>query len=276
MGIPILNVFGQSESSAVGTAWVPRHYREHKDFEKKFGSIGKAIGIEVKIADPDKDGRGEIVMRGRNLMMGYLNNLPKTKSTFSTDGWLLTGDQGRIDEDGFVFLTGRLKEIMKDLGGEMILPVQVEEGIKRSCNKPKRTIINEAIVVGDGQYFISVLLTLMEAKPENIPNGDLIGFAKEIDASVQTVSKARKSNLWAKELSTCIGEYNNVAAKAQERVYRYYILPKDLTAEDSPNLVTPTQKIKRNEVVEAFAKKIELCGGAKGETDRKIRPCDTD
>lgn len=273
MGINILNVYGQSESSAIGTAWLNRDFYRYSNFKSKFGSIGRALGIRVRIANPDSEGRGEIQLRGRNLMMGYLNNLPKTKGAFASDGWLMTGDQGKIDEDGFVHLTGRIKEIMKDLGGEMILPVQVEEGIKKACNKPLKAIINEVVVVGDGQYFISALITLMEEKPENIPDGKLFGYAKHVDSSATTVLEAKKSDAWAKELSTCIGEYNKVAAKSQERVFRYYILPQDITAEDSPDLMTPTQKIKRTGIVAKYAKEITSCGADKQLIERKVEPC---
>jgi len=274
MGINILNVFGQSESSAVGTAWFNSDFAQF-NFKEKFGSIGRAMGNEVKIAGPDSEGRGEILLRGRNVMMGYLNNAPKTRGAFDSDGWLLTGDQGKIDEDGFVYLTGRLKEIMKDMGGEMILPVQVEEGIKKACNKPLKTIMNEVIVVGDGEYFISALITLMEDKPANMPSGNLVGYAKQVDSSAQTVAEAQKSDVWAKELATCIGEYNKVAAKSQERVYRYHILPKDITPEDAPDMMTPTLKIKRTGVTAGYEDAISGCGGAKELPDRTVQPCST-
>lgn len=209
-------------------------------------------------------------------MMGYLNNEAKTKGAFTSDGWLLTGDQGMVDEDGFVYLTGRLKEILKDLGGEMILPVQVEDGIKRACNQNGKTIINEVVVVGDGKYYISALLTLMEEKPENIPNGKLDGSAKNVDAEATTVAEASKSDLWARELQQCIGEYNKVAAKAQERVYRYFILPHDMTPESSPEMMTPTLKIKRTGVASAYAAEIVACGGDEQLPSRQVRACATD
>lgn len=170
-------------------------------------------------------------------------------------------------------MTGRLKEIMKDLGGEMILPVQVEEGILKACNTPGKTIINEVVVVGDGQYYISALVTLMEKKPENIPNGKLFGYAQQIDPAAKTVQDAKTSEVWAKELAQCIGEYNKKAAKSQERVYRYYILPKDITAEDSPDLMTPTMKIKRTGVVAKYADAISSCGADKVLSDRQVQPC---
>jgi len=274
LGINILNVYGQSESAALGTSWRNSFFKDHRDFKSKFGSIGKPIACDVKIKDPDSQARGEILMRGRNLMLGYLNNPAKTMSTFTEDGWLLTGDQGKFDDDGFVYLTGRLKEIMKDLGGEMILPVQVEEGIKKACNKPMKSIIEEVILVGDGEFFVSALITLLEEKDENIPNGKLIGYAKRIDPAATSVREAKTSQSWKDELAGCIGEYNkNIAAKGQERIYRYYILPKAITGDDAPDLMTPTQKIKRTGVVAKYTNEIQSCGGGKKLTNRTIQPC---
>merc|ERR1711879_868345 len=177
--------------------------------------------------------RNEIMLKGRNVMLGYLNRQDKTDETVTKDGWLMTGDKGTIDSDGFVFLTGRLKEIMK-IQGEMIAPVAVEQGILKSCNPPGETVLKQVIVVGDGKYYISVLITLLERVKEDPfgtprPTGELDGAAKavDIDLKEQTVAEAKKSEKWAAHLSQCIGAYNSVAAKSQEQVYRYVILPKD-------------------------------------------------
>merc|ERR1712048_537277 len=281
IGIDILNMFAQSESSALGTTWTNEDFKR-EGIEKKFGSIGRAVGNELKLDDTKDDedkSRDEIMLKGRNVMLGYLNRPDKTKETVNQDGWLMTGDKGSIDEDGFVYLTGRLKEIMK-IQGEMIAPVAVEQGILKSCNPPGDTILKQVIVVGDGMYYISVLITLLEKVKEDEngtprPTGDLDGAAKKIDPALenQTVAEAKKSKKWAAHLSECIGAYNKVAAKSQEAVYRYVILPKDITAEDSPDLMTPTFKIKREGVSEQYQKEIEQCGGENPLTEAKIMPC---
>jgi long-chain-fatty-acid--CoA ligase ACSBG len=271
-GIGIINMFGQSESSALGCSWKPTDFQQF-DIKEKFGSLGRAIGNQLRIDKPNSEGQGEIQIRGRNVMLGYLNAFEKTKGAFTSDGWLATGDQARVDDDGFVFLTGRLKEIMKDIGGEMIAPVAVEEGIKKHCNKPGHTIVNHVVVVGDGSYFISALLTLTEVKRENIPTGKLEGAALKVDPAVSTVDGARASTVWRNTLSTCIAEYNKVAAKNQERVYRFAILPKDMTPDDAPNLMTPTMKIKRTGVNEEYADLIASCGADKALTSRSVQPC---
>merc|ERR1719396_89611 len=114
----------------------------------------------------DGNTEGEIVLYGRNMMLGYLNKEAKTAEAFTPSGWLKTGDRGKIDADGYVFLTGRLKEIFKDIGGEMIAPVAVEQGIKEACNPPGKQILKQVIVVGDGKYYISALVTLVEGLKE--------------------------------------------------------------------------------------------------------------
>jgi len=241
---------------------------------EKFGSIGRAMGNKVRIESTDEEGRGEIELKGRNVMLGYLNNIDKTKSAISNDGWLLTGDMGKFDEDQFVWLTGRLKEIMKDKGGEMIAPVAVEEGIKKACNKPGKSIVKQAITVGDGKYYISMLLTLVEGDVEGIPNGLLAGAAKAVDPEAKTIADAKKSSLWATELKTCIEEYNKVAAKSQQRIYRYAILPEDITAEHSPDLMTPTFKIKRTGVNDKYKDLIATCGGDAPLDGRVVKNCE--
>jgi len=259
MGINILNVFAQSESAALGTAW------RNEDFDKynlteKFGSIGPKLGNDLKI-DPEL---GEIMLKGRNVMLGYLNRMDKTESTITKDGWLKTGDKGKVDDDGFVYLVGRLKEIMKSFGGEMIAPVSVEEGIKKACNGDG-LIVKQAVVQGDGYYYLSVVLTLVEDAKDGIPNGNLLGAAKEVDPAAKTVAAAQKSKVWNDRLSKCIGEYNKGAAKGPERVWRYAILPVDITAEGSPDLMTPTFKIKREGVSSKYADLIATCGGKPGD-----------
>mmetsp|Transcript_87046 Transcript_87046/g.186566 ORF Transcript_87046/g.186566 Transcript_87046/m.186566 type:complete len:733 (+) Transcript_87046:53-2251(+) len=272
MGLNILNVYAQSESSCLGTAWKNSDY-ENFDLGEKFGSIGRPVGNKLRLVNTNDQGEGEIELWGRNVMLGYLNRDDKTNEAITHDGWLKTGDQGRMDKDGFVFLTGRSKEIMKDKGGEMIAPVAVEEGIKQSCNKPGRSIVKQAVVVGDGKYYISALLTVVEEAKEGIPTGNLAGAAKLIDPVAKTVAQAAQSPTWAAELSACIAAYNKKAAKSQQRIFRYAMLPRDITAEDSPDLMTPTFKIKRKGVSETYEEVIARCGGDAPLQERVVKAC---
>jgi len=273
LGINILNMYAQSESSALGTAWSNELFKANTD---RLGNIGQAMGNEVQIRDPDSKGQGEVALKGRNVMLGYLNRPDKTAKTITEDGWLLTGDKARKDEKGFVYLTGRIKDIMKDAGGEMIAPAAVEAGIMSACNpEGKGTVLNQAIVVGDGKYYISVLLTLSEHQTDSIPDGELVGGAKDVDPNCTTVADARQSDMWRTALASCIGNYNKQAQKAVERVYRYAILPKDITGDDAPDLMTPTFKIKRQGVNKEYAELIKTCGGDKDleKAERKVQEC---
>merc|ERR1719401_1699544 len=168
--------------------------------------------MNENVTDPlEGDTEGEIVLRGRNMMLGYLNREDKTADAFTPSGWLKTGDRGRIDEDGFVFLTGRLKEIFKDKGGEMIAPVAVEQGIKAACNSPGKQILKQVIATGDLKYYISVLVTLVEELDDNIPQGNLFADSLKVDPAAKTVKDAMTSKKWEDELEQCIGAYNKEA-----------------------------------------------------------------
>lgn len=117
-------------------------------------TIGMTLpGMKTKIINPD-DGQGEICLNGRHIFMGYLNDKEKTKETIDNDGWLHTGDMGRIDEKGFVYITGRLKELLITAGGENIPPVPIELQIKTELPH-----ISNAFLIGDKRKFLSVLLS---------------------------------------------------------------------------------------------------------------------
>jgi len=264
LGINLLNMYAQSESSAIGTSW-KNAYFEQEDADDLIGSIGKPLGNAVKIASSNGTGlppgeSGEIWLKGRNVMLGYMNRADKNEEALTADGWLRTGDKGRQDKDGWVWLVGRIKEIMKDYGGEMIAPMAVEEGVSKTCNA-NGTILKQIIAHGDGYYYISVLVTLAEELQEGIPTGNLDGDAKRVDPNAKTVAQAQASQTWKEKLSSCIGEYNRVAAKNAEKIHRFLVLPKDISPEDEPDLMTPTFKIKRAGVNQKYAELIATCGG---------------
>eukprot|EP00928_Gymnodinium_smaydae_P051205 TRINITY_DN3473_c0_g1_i2.p1 TRINITY_DN3473_c0_g1~~TRINITY_DN3473_c0_g1_i2.p1 ORF type:complete len:780 (+),score=190.48 TRINITY_DN3473_c0_g1_i2:58-2397(+) len=279
LDLRILNAFGQSESSALGTAW------SNKDFitfnvSEKLGSIGKALGNKLgfRAGDDDDDEspdpdpakkEGEIMLWGRNVMLGYMNDEEKTRETITETGWLKTGDRAKMDQDGFLFLTGRSKDLMKDIGGEMIAPAAVEEGVQAACGQ----IVKDVIVFGHGKYYLSALLTLPEVLDAGMPTGELLGAAKKVDANAKTVADAKGSLKWEEALESCIKEYNGVAAKGPQKVWRYEILPEDITPEKSPDLMTPTFKIKRDGVAEKYAELIDSCGGDAALATASVKKC---
>lgn len=100
----------------------------------KLDSAGYAVpGTDLKIDNPDENGEGEICMRGRNTMMGYLKNEQATKDTIDLQGFVHSGDRGKIDKEGHLHITGRIKEIIIGAGGENIAPVPIEDGFKAVC-----------------------------------------------------------------------------------------------------------------------------------------------
>src|SRR5918995_1830075 len=148
-GVPVMEGYGMTETSTSATVNRP----EGNNF--RFGSVGKPqMGVEVKIA-----GDGEVLIKGPNIFQGYYKNEDATKETLE-DGWLHTGDLGRLDEDGFLYITGRKKDIIITAGGKNITPANLENGLKQN------RWISQAVVVGDRRPYLIALITL---DPEEAP-----------------------------------------------------------------------------------------------------------
>jgi len=141
VGLPIYEVYGQSEGSG------PTSFNV-KD-GRKVGSVGRPLPqVDIRI---EQD--GEIVFRGPNVFIGYWNK-PEATSECLVDGWLFSGDLGRLDEDGFLFITGRKKDVLKTSGGKNITPSLIENELKT------HPLIGEAVVCGDGQKYLVALISL--------------------------------------------------------------------------------------------------------------------
>merc|ERR1712117_858917 len=156
LDMPIQELLGSSETSGPQTASTP-------GTGTKLGSVGRCYDVwDVDILGPDDTGLGEIVTRGRNCCMGYLWEEEKTAELVDKEGWLHSGDLGRKDEDGFFYITGRIKEIIITAGGENIAPVPIEEKIKAEL-----PAISHAMVVGDKKKHLAVILTLKSLVDDN-------------------------------------------------------------------------------------------------------------
>ena len=152
LDVCLTDIYGMSESSGPHTCCFPRAF--------KVGSVGRTVpGCHTKILSPDRDGNGEICMAGRNVGMGYLLMEDKTHESYDNEGWLHSGDVGRVDEDGFLFITGRIKEIIITAGGENIPPVLIEDTLKGEL-----PCISNAMLIGDKRKFLSVILTFKVSK----------------------------------------------------------------------------------------------------------------
>ncbi|MBN1289233.1 MAG: long-chain fatty acid--CoA ligase [Actinobacteria bacterium] len=227
MGILILEGYGLTETSPVITVNTPEAIR--------FGSVGRAIEyVEVKIDD-----NGEIMAKGPNIMQGYYNK-PEATAEVLHDGWFRTGDVGRIDEDGFLFITDRIKDIIVTAGGKNIAPQNLENTLKLD------KYIDQVCVLGDKKKFISALI---------VPNFDeLKSWAKEKGLQVGSVSYLINNedviNFYRERIDLALKDFAKF-----EQVTKFTLLPKELTEE--AGLVTPTLKVKRREVEKKFAAEID-------------------
>ncbi len=228
----VLEVYGQSEDTGPTSFNTPTNYR--------FGTVGPALpGVEVKIADDD-----EILVKGPNVFLGYYKDQEETDATLS-NGWLHSGDLGAFDDDGFLCITGRKKDIIITAGGKNITPKNLEAAIKN------HELINEAVVIGDRRKYLSALVTI---DPEA---GEAWAAANGEDANALHKSAKLRANIQAH-----IDEMNSHFARV-EQIKKFTILTRNLTIEDGE--LTPTLKVKRAKVNDHFADDIEAMyaeGGA--------------
>ena len=202
----------------------------------RVGSVGKLLpGNSMKLGDD-----GELLVKGGVVFGGYWRNEAETKAVF-TDGWFHTGDLGAIDDDGFLTIIGRKKEIIVTAGGKNVAPALLEDRLRA------HPLISQAMAVGDKQPFIAALITI---DPEAFPiwkerNG------KDPNATVADL--ATDPDLMA-EIDLAVKDANQAVSHA-ESIRKFRILPFDFT-EDTGEL-TPTLKVKRKVVAEKFASDIE-------------------
>jgi long-chain acyl-CoA synthetase len=216
LDIVVREVYGQSEDCGPTSMALGNNLRS--------GTVGKPFaGIDVRIAED-----GEIMVRGPNVFQGYAQDLEATKSTLTPDGWLHSGDLGRFDKDGFLYVTGRKKDLLITSGGKNISPSNIEADL---MNIP---LVEHAVVVGDGRHFLAALLTL---KPDVLAQ-----FAKDhgIDNKPTLHPKVLES------LQQSIDVVNERHARVAN-VRKFEVLNTPLAIETGE--LTPTMKIKRQVVI---------------------------
>lgn len=224
LDLPIQEIYGQSEGSG------PTSF--NLQGRTKFGSVGPALpGVDVQIA-----GDGEIIFKGPNVFLGYFKDEAATRETVDEDGWLHSGDLGVFDEEGYLHITGRKKDIIITAGGKNITPKNIESGIK---NHP---LVHEVVVVGDRRkYLVALISPDLEAIEKFMKDNGLSG-------PVERCAEIHDA-IWA-----LVQELNQKLARV-EQVKRIAILPRPLGIETGE--LTPTLKVKRNKVNEHFAAEIE-------------------
>ncbi|MHC0431094.1 AMP-dependent synthetase/ligase [Streptomyces sp. O3] len=226
IGFTVLEGYGLTESCAA-TAFNPWD-------RQKIGTVGQPLpGSVVRIADD-----GEVLLHGDHLFTGYWNNEAATEEAL-TDGWFHTGDIGALDEDGYLAITGRKKELLVTAGGKNVAPAVIEDRIRAHA------LVAECMVVGDGRPFVGALVTLDEEF--------LARWSKEHGKSGTAADLRDDAELLA-EVQRAIDDGNAAVSKA-ESVRKFRVLPAQFT-EESGHL-TPSLKLKRNVVAKDYAEEIE-------------------
>ena len=228
MGVLILEGYGLTETSTVTTVNRLERY--------KFGTVGKALpGAELRIAAD-----GEILVRGPHIFREYFNDPPATREAIDADGWLHTGDIGTLDEEGFLRITDRKKDIIVTSGGKNIAPQNVENLLK---NNP---LVSQAFVYGDRRKYLTALITLA---PEEIGKWAAQKGIPEKDA--ETLSKRPEAERWMQEW---VEEVNRGLAPF-EQVKKFVLLGKDFSQETGE--LTPTLKVRRKVVIEKYGRLLD-------------------
>ena len=228
LGINMYEVYGQTENCGIATIMPPDNI--------KLGTVGKSVPWgEVKISP-----QGEILIKGDFVFMGYLNQPEKTAETIDKDGWLHTGDVGSIDNEGFVKITDRMKDIIITAGGKNITPSEIENQLKFS------PYISDAVVVGDKRAFLTCLVMIDQ---ENVEK-----FAQERDIPFTNYVSLCRAKEVQELIWTEIEKVNANFARV-ETIKKFFLIEQQLTAEDAE--LTPTMKLKRTFVNKKYAPQID-------------------
>jgi len=227
--LPIMEGYGMTETSAGNFV--------NRAGKLKIGTVGQAMGdLECKI-----DSDGEVLLRGLPVMRGYHNLPAETAETFTEDGWLRTGDIGELDDEGYLKITDRKKDLVKTSGGKYIAPSAIEGMFKAVC-----PYTSQAVVVGQARNFVTMLISLDEdAILAWAKGGPLDGKSyAEVVAATETETMVAA---YVKELNDKLNRW--------ETIKKFTILPRDLSIEAGE--VTPSMKIKRRSVETNFAEQID-------------------
>jgi len=209
-------------------------------------------GCDLVIANPDENGEGEICMRGRNIMMGYLKNEKATRETIDSQGFVRSGDRGKLDADGFLRITGRIKELIIGAGGENIAPVPVEDTFKLMC-----PACSNIMMIGEQQRFMAALITFkVDVDPKSgVPSRNLTNEAKAIfkeklGLDLKTTDEAVAEPKVSEYVKQCLEMTNKKSVSRAAHIRKFKLLPDDFSIPGGE--LTPTLKLKRKVTEQKF------------------------
>ena len=229
IGMPLAELWGMSETCGAGCINPPDKI--------KIGTVGPPTpGVEIKLAED-----GEVMVKGGVVMQGYRNLPDKTKETFSDDGWLLTGDIGEFDEDGYLKIVDRKKELIINAAGKNMSPANIEAHVKSGS-----PLIGQAIAIGDRRPYNVALITL---DPDVAP-----GFAQQHGIEDASLEALAQSEAVIEEVQRGIDEANEKLARV-EQIKKFKMLPTEW--EPGGDELTPTMKLKRKPIGEKYEAEIE-------------------
>ena len=233
IGVTILEGYGLTETAPAVTGNLPSATR--------MGTVGRPQpGVTVRITDD-----GEILVQGDLVFRGYWNNPEATAEVLDGEGWFHTGDLGELDDDGYLRITGRKKEIIVTAGGKNVAPAVLEDRLRA------HPLVSQCLVVGDGQPFIAALVTIDE---EVWPKW----LASNAKSAGSSVADLREDDDLRKEIQQGVDDANLAVSRAEAiRVFR--ILPRDWSEETGE--ITPSLKVKRNVVLKRYADEIAAIYG---------------
>ncbi len=227
IGLTVLEGYGLTETTAPASVNVPER--------TKIGTVGPQLpGNSVRIADD-----GEVLLRGPHVFRGYWNN-PEATASAIVDGWFHTGDLGALDDDGYLSITGRKKEILVTAGGKNVAPAVLEDRLRA------HPLVSQCIVVGDGKPFIAALITIDEDMlPAWLSNNGI---------EAMDVPAAAKHEKVLEALQGAVDDANKAVSKA-ESIRKFEVLDSDFTIESGH--LTPSLKLKRSVVMDEYAEAVE-------------------
>jgi long-chain acyl-CoA synthetase len=215
LGVVILEGYGQTECTTASHVNRPDRYR--------FGTVGVPVpGIEAKVADD-----GEVMLQGETVFAGYWGDERATREVLTPDGWLRTGDVGSIDDEGFLTITDRKKDVIITAGGKNVSPQNIENALRHS------RFVSQALVVGERRPYLTALIAIDREETAKV-----VSTGEEVEALVERA----------------VADVNRDLARP-EQIKRFSIVPRDFLPEEGE--VTPTLKLRRHVCEEHFAREIE-------------------